>query len=176
MAGNSPIHTTGTAGAPGPTDATAAFWQGLAEVGMEYSPLRSYDGPVRQPKCFTEHEFLSWLACNEEAGDDAAISPCQDCTPAFAAEQREAGMCNGTPGESLTKEDTKVIKAAQQAKAMARKEARKGRKGRPAKYGSTSTCREDGCQKKPLAKGLCNTHYERLRFRTKRATTLEQRV
>jgi hypothetical protein len=50
--------------------------------------------------CMTDEELADWTAFSHTARVNAVqATPCEDCTPAFAAEQRALGLCNGFPGE-----------------------------------------------------------------------------
>lgn len=165
-----PEHTTDQV-IPGvnPDDPTAIFWQGLAELALEYPPLADYDGPIRQSKCMTRQEFLSWLAPNLEAGPDMAASPCEDCTPEFAERMRAQDQCNGTPGVGPNRRDTAAIKAEQKA-------ARRASRGRRVLYTDATPCREGGCDRTPTRKGYCTRHYNRAYYRARRSSTGEVRL
>jgi len=55
---------------------------------------------MRRPACIDDDEWALWRAANEApaALTSWAESPCIDCLPGFAAEMRDAGRCDGTPG------------------------------------------------------------------------------
>jgi hypothetical protein len=48
----------------------------------------------------TDEELADWNRLNEQARTRLIHStPCEDCTPEFATEQRALGLCNGFPGD-----------------------------------------------------------------------------
>ena len=54
------------------------------------------------PPCMSKEEFDRWSETNRSTALQGrahqAVSPCEDCTPAFAEEMRRAGRCDGWPG------------------------------------------------------------------------------
>lgn len=51
-------------------------------------------------RCMTDEELADWTTFNGQARLRAApATPCEDCTDAFSAEMRAAGLCTGFPGE-----------------------------------------------------------------------------
>jgi hypothetical protein len=51
--------------------------------------------------CMSDDEWATWSESNDRlVGKAHAALPCQDCLPAFAAEMRAEGRCNGTPRET----------------------------------------------------------------------------
>jgi hypothetical protein len=60
--------------------------------------------------CLTLDELRLWrLADRRIAGQHGrSYSPCEDCTLEYAAEQRAAGKCNGTPGVPETERGPRI--------------------------------------------------------------------
>ena len=50
--------------------------------------------------------------------------------------------------------------------------ARTGRRGRPPASGAKAICKEPGCGKPVLAKGICRSHYYKLRYKMQKTGTL----
>ena len=61
-----------------------------------------FSSPTRRPACMDEGEFERWREANRSTAlrgrTHEAISPCEDCTAAFAQEMRDQGRCDGQPG------------------------------------------------------------------------------
>ncbi|MGO9180616.1 MAG: hypothetical protein ACLQBX_20025 [Candidatus Limnocylindrales bacterium] len=57
-------------------------------------------GLPHRPACMTAGELARWSEANLLfGGSNRADSACEDCTPAFAAEMRFEGRCDGMPSE-----------------------------------------------------------------------------
>ncbi|MGO9205636.1 MAG: hypothetical protein ACLQBX_05500 [Candidatus Limnocylindrales bacterium] len=68
------------------------------------SPMQGNGGPSpglpHRPACMTPGELARWSEANLLfGGSNRAGSACEDCTPAFAAEMRVEGRCDGMPSE-----------------------------------------------------------------------------
>ena len=50
--------------------------------------------------------------------------------------------------------------------------ARTGRRGRPPASGAKAICKEPGCGKPVLAKGICRSHYYKLRYKMQKTGSL----
>jgi hypothetical protein len=61
-------------------------------------------------------ELARWSAANKRCPDFLhAASPCADCTPAYAADMREAGRCHGMPGSDAFPADARRVQPTEAA-------------------------------------------------------------
>jgi len=178
-------------------EATAIFFEGLAQVAGSNPPIDYTEQGWVKPLCMTETEMRAWAGANVNcAPKEQATSPCEDCTPAFAAEMREQGQCDGEPGKGAdprnvrqgvqnkwADEEWAANRRKQMSEAAKKRNAKPGqkRRGRKPKYVGM-LCQEPDCKQQPKARYgpngalYCHKHYNRRQYRDNYAKTSEVRA